>query len=237
MGEILFFLTGLTFDEMLTTIAGEDDEFYRIANYGILRRKFHELYDDRILYDNTADSLFGLSSFEMLDNLADSDNKLDAVISDYFTEMKKSGHSIDPGFVRSSIDMVYGKSVLINTPFYQDLTAYIVLPLVRKLMSYEKALVIVGRDSSAEDVKNWIHNGIAAFCGTPELWKTNILTEQGMTTDVAVMRFADVYNRKILDAHIEFLNQVGFVLLIEPSRIVSTGQIGLSLIVNQIGKK
>jgi hypothetical protein len=236
MGEILFFLSGLTFDEMLTTIAGKDDEFYRIANYGILRRKFHELYDDRILYDNTADSLLGLSSFDMLDNLADSENKLDAVISDYFSEMKKNGHSIDPGFVRSSMDMVYGKSVLINTPFYQDLTAYIVLPVVRKLMSYEKVLVIVGRDSSADDIKNWIHKGIAAFCGTPELWKTNILTEQEMTTDVAIIRFADVYNRKILDTHIEFLNQVGFVLLIEPSRIVSTGQIGLSLIVNQIGK-
>ena len=236
MGEILFFLTGLTFDEMLSTIAGKDDEFYRIANYGLLRRKFHDLFENRILYDNTADSLFGLSSFEMLDNLAESDNKIDVVISDYFTELKKIGHSIDPGFVRSSLDMVYGKSVLINTPFYQDLTAYIVLPLVRKLMSYEKTLVIVGRDSSADDVKTWLHNGIAAFCGTSDLWKTGILTEHETTNDVAVMRFADVYNRKILDANIEFLNQVGFVLLIEPSRIVSTGQIGLSIIINQIGK-
>ena len=236
MGEVLFFLSGFTFQEMLTTIAGEDDQYYRIANYGILRRVFHDLFDSRILYDNTADSLFGLTSFEMLDKLAESKNTLDTVISKYFIELKERGMLIDPSFVRSSIDMVNEKSVLINTPFYQDLTGYIVLPLVRRLLSFEKALVIVGRDSSAEDVKNWIHNGIAAFCGTPELWKTGILTDKETEYDTAVLRFADVYNRRILDVNKEFLNQVSFVLLIEPSRIVSTGQIGLSLIVDQLGK-
>jgi len=237
MGEILFFLSGLTYQEMVSTIAGEDDEFYRISNYGILRRVFHDLFDNRILFDNTSNSLSGISSFGMLDNLAESENPLDAVISRYFTGLKEKGHTIDPGFVRSSIEMVNGKSVLLNTPFYRDMTGYIILPLVRRLLTYEKALVIVGRDSAACDVRDWIHNGITAFCGTPELWKTGILTEQEAECDVAVLRFADIYNRRILDVNKEFLNQVGFVLLIEPSRVVSTGQIGLSLIVDQLGKE
>jgi hypothetical protein len=223
LGEVLFFLSGLTFEEMLSTIAGDDDEYYRVANYGILRRVFHDLYDDRILFDKTADSLFELSSFDMLDKLAESGNTLDTVISEYFTDLKEKGYAIDSGFVRSSIDMVNGKSVLINTPFYRDLTGYIVL-------------VIVGRDSAACDVQDWMHNGISVFCGTPELWKTEILTERETECDVAVLRFADVYNRRILNANEEFLNQVGFVLLIEPSRVVSTGQIGLSLIVDRLGK-
>jgi hypothetical protein len=243
MGEILFFLSGLTHQELLSTIAGDDDEYYRIANYGILRRVFHDLFDRRILFDNTADSLYGLTSFDMLDNLAESSNALDMAISKYFTDLKEKGHAIDPGFVRSSIEMVNGKSVLINTPFYKDLTGYITLPLVRRLLAYEKALIIVGRDSVAGDVRDWMHNGIASFCGTPELWKTDILTEQKTECDVGVLRLADVYNglnglynRPVLDANAEFLNQVGFVLLIEPSRIVSTGQIGLSLVVDRIGK-
>jgi subtilisin family serine protease len=236
MGEILFFLSGLTAQEMLSTIAGDDDEYYRIANYGILRRVFHDLFDERILFDNTADSLYGLTSFTMLDNLAESNNALDMAISKYFTDLKEKGHAIDPGFVRSSIEMVNGKSVLINTPFYRDLTGYIVLPLVRQLLNYEKALIIVGRDSVAGDLRDWMHNGIASFCGTPDLWKTAILTDQKTECDVGILRFADVYNQPVLNANAEFLNQVGFVLLIEPSRIVSTGQIGLSLIVDQLGK-
>jgi subtilisin family serine protease len=237
MGEILFFLSGLTYQELLSTISGDNDEYYHIANYGILRRVFHDLFDNRILFDNTADSLYGLTSFNMLDNLAESGNTLDVTISKYFTDLKEKSYAIDPGFVRSSIEMVNGKSVLINTPFYRDLTGYIVLPLVRRLLAYEKALIIVGRDSAAEDVRDWMYSGIASFCGTPELWKTDILTERGTECDVAVLRFADVYNRRILDANAEFLNQAGFVLLIEPSRIVSTGQIGLSLVVEQLGKK
>ena len=236
MGEILFFLSGLTYQEMLTTIAGDDDEYYRISNYGILRRVFHDLFENRILFDSTTNNLSGVSSFVLLDNLAESENKLDVVISKYFTELKERGHTIDPSFVCSSIDMVNGKSVLINDPFYQDLTGYILLPLVRRLLSYEKVLVIVGRDSAAEDVNTWMHSGIASFCGTPELWKTAILTEKKAECDVAILRFADVYNRNILNANTEFLNQVGFVLLIEPSRTVSTGQIGLSLIVEQVIK-
>ncbi|MDR0312281.1 MAG: hypothetical protein LBI14_01650 [Treponema sp.] len=237
LGEVLFFLSGLTYQELLTTIAGEDDEYYRIANYGILRRVYHDLFESRILFDNTADSLSGITSFDMLDNLAESENKLDVVISKYFTELKEKGHTIDPGFVRSSIDMVKGKSVLINVPFYQDLTGYIVLPLVRRLLAYDKALIIVGRDSASDDVKNWIHNGISAFCGTPELWKIGILTDrEDDHYDVGILRFADVYKRRILDMNAAFLNQVKFVLLIEPSRIASTGQIGLSLIVDQLGK-
>jgi hypothetical protein len=236
IGEILFFMSGFTYQEMLSTFAGDDDEYYRVANYGILRRVFHDLFGGRILFDNTADNLSGISSFDMLDNLAESENALDTVISGYFIELKEKGHTIDPGFVRSSIDMVKGKSILLNTPFYQDLTGYIALPLVRRLLSYEKALIIVGRDSAAEDVRDWMRRGIAVCCGTPELWKTDILTERKAEYDVAVLRFADIYNRRILDANEEFLNHVGFVLLIEPSRVVSTGQIGLSLIVDQLGK-
>jgi hypothetical protein len=236
MGEILFFLSGLTYQEMLTTIAGDDDEYYRVANYGVLRRIYHGLYDNRILFDNTADNLSGLSSFEMLDNLAESENTLDVVISKYFSELKEEGHTIDPGFVRASIDMVNGKSVLLHVPFYRDLTGYIVLPVVRRLLSYEKALVIVGRDSAAEDVRDWMLGGISAFCGTPELWKTDILTEREAVCDMGVLRFADIYNRRILNANAMFLSQVGFVVLVEPSRIASTGQIGLSLIVDELEK-
>ncbi|MCL1917626.1 MAG: hypothetical protein FWG14_04850 [Peptococcaceae bacterium] len=236
MGEILYFLSGLTYQEIVTSIGGDNEEYDRITNYGMLRRVFRDIYDDRILFDDTADTLSELSTFDMLDTLSDSANTQDLVISEYFTRLQEKGRSVDAGFVRSCIDMVNGKSVLINVPFYQDLTAYLMLPLVRRLLSYEKALVIVGRDSAAEDVRNWIHKGIAGFCGTPELWKTDILTKRKAECDVAVLRFADVYNREVLDVNTEFLNQVGFVVLIEPSRAISTGQIGLSLIVDQLGK-
>ncbi|MCL1790667.1 MAG: hypothetical protein FWG40_04830 [Peptococcaceae bacterium] len=235
LGEIFFFLSGPTGQDS-PDINGDVDESYRVTNYGMLRRVFHDLFDDRILYDNQADALSGLSSFDMLDTLADSTKELDVVVSGYFSALKGKGQTVDPGFVRASIDMANGKSVLLNVPFYQDLTGYIILPLVRRLLSYDKALIIVGRDSAAEDVRCWLHEGIAATCGTSELWKTGILTEQETGWDVAVLRFADVYNRSVLEAGAAFLDQVGFVLLIEPSRIISTGQTGLTLLGDRLAK-
>jgi hypothetical protein len=236
LGEILFFLSGLTKQELLSTIAGDEDESNRIANYGLLRREYLKMFGNRILHDDTAASISGLTSFDMLDNLAESENVVDSVISNYFIELKQKGMSIESGFVRSSIDMVNGKSVLLNTPFYHDLTAYIILPIVRRLLKYEKALVIVGRDSSYNDVLNWLNKGITDFCGTPELWKTEMLTDREAEIDVGVLRFADIYNRRIIENNSEFLGQVGFVLLIEPSRIITTGQVGLSLIIQKIEK-
>jgi len=40
LGEILFFLSGLTKTEFIEDILGEDEEAYRIANFGLLRKFF-----------------------------------------------------------------------------------------------------------------------------------------------------------------------------------------------------
>jgi len=236
LGEILFFMSGYTKQEFQSTIAGDEDESRSIANYGLLRREYQKLFGDRILHDDTAVSLSGLTSFDMLDNLAESENVIDSVISNYFIELKQKGMMVESGFVRSSIDMVNGKSVLLNTPFYHDLTAYIILPIVRRLLKYEKTLVIVGRDSATDDVITWLRKGLTDFCGTSELWKTGMISDNGTELDVGVLRFADIYNRRIIESNSEFLEQVGFVLLIEPSRIIATGQVGLSLIMQKIKK-
>jgi hypothetical protein len=234
LGEIWFFLSGLTRQEYASTIAGDDDVSKRVANYGMLRGIYSDLFPERILYDSTADSLSGLSSFDTLEKLTDGDNALNEVISHYFADLKEKGQSIDPGFVRASIDMVQGKSVVLNTPFYHDLTAYIVLPLVRRLLSFEKALIVVGRDSATEDVLKWLDDGMVAFCGTADLWKAGMLSERNEELDVGVLRFADIYNRNVLDANDCFLKKVGFVLLIEPSRLIATGQIGIANILCRI---
>ena len=234
LGEILFFLSGLTKQEYASTIAGDDDAYNRVANYGMLRRIYYNLFPDRILLDSTADSLSGLSSFDMLEKLTDDENVLNGVIAQYFIDLKEKGETIDPGFVRASIDMVNGHSVLLNTPFYHDLTGYIVLPIVRRLLNFEKALVVVGRDSAADDVLKWLNNGITAFSGTTELWNAGMMTEWDNEIDAGVLRFADLYNRNVIDANEAFLSKVGFVLLVEPSRIVTTGQIGLSNILGRI---
>lgn len=233
-GEIVNFLSGITKTEFVEDILGEDEDSFRVCNYGALRGILSDLYGDRVLYENTADATDGISTtFDALDEMQKSDDRQLSLIGRYFADLKESGKDININYVKSCINLLNGKSTLFVNPFYRDLTEYITLPLIRQLISYRKCLVVVGRDSSVEDVKNWIEETVYDTTNTGALWKTRILNEDFGDTDIGIVRFCDIYNMKLHQANHDFLSKIGFVLLIEPSRILSSGQIGLNLLVSQ----
>lgn len=236
LGEVVFFLSGLTKSEFVEDILGEDEESYKIANYGILREILRDLFGDRVLYENTCDTSDGISTtFDELDEMMHSEDSSLKLIGSYYANLKNSGAEIDINYVRSSINLLNGKSTLFCNPFYHDLTHYITLPMIKQLIGYKKCLIVLGRDSALDDTKSWIDSGLANFSNTDSLWQSQILDEYGNASDVGIIKFSDIHNLKIHKANKEFLCKVGMVLLIEPSRILASGQIGLSLLVNNCG--
>ena len=233
LGEVVSFLSGITKPEFVEDILGEDDESYKVANYGVLRKILRELFGDRVLYDVTTDTNSGTATtFEELDELSHSDDSSTKIIGTYFSKLKNNGIDVDINYVKSTINLMNGKSTLFCNPFYKDLTYYLILPLVKQLISYKKCLIILGRDSSLTDVKKWIDSGLESFSNTDSLWQSQVLDEYGNVSDVGIIKFSDIHNLKIHKANSEFLKKVGFVLIIEPSKILASGQIGLSLLVN-----
>lgn len=233
LGEVVFFLSGLTKSEFLEDILGEDEESYKVANYGILREILRDLFRDRVLFENTLDTSDGIAStFDELDEMMQSEDASLQLIGSYYMTLKNSGADIDINYVRSSVNLLDGKSTLFCNPFYRDLTHYIVLPMIRQLIRYRKCLIVLGRDSALSDVKSWIDAGLEHFSNTDSLWQSQLLDECGNAADVGIIKFSDIHNLKIHKANKGFLSKVGFVLLIEPSRILASGQIGLSLLVN-----
>lgn len=233
LGEVVFFLSGLTKSEFVEDILGEDEESYKVANYGILREILRDLFTDRVLYENTLDTSDGISTtFDELDEMSQSDDTSLKLIGSYYMNLKNSGAEIDINYVRSSVNLLNGKSTLFCNPFYRDLTHYITLPMVKQLISYKKCLIVLGRDSALSDVKKWIDSGLENYSNTDSLWQSQILDEYGNALDVGIIKFSDIHNLKIHKANKNFLSKVGFVLIIEPSRILASGQIGLSLLVN-----
>ena len=233
LGEVVFFLSGLTKSEFVEDILGEDEESYKVANYGILREILRDLFTDRVLYENTLDTSDGISTtFDELDEMSQSDDSSLKLIGSYYMNLKNSGAEIDINYVRSSVNLLNGKSTLFCNPFYRDLTHYVILPMIKQLISYKKCLIVLGRDSALSDVKEWIDSGLENFSNTDSLWQSQVLDEYGNASDVGIIKFSDIHNLKIHKANKEFLSKVGFVLIIEPSRILASGQIGLSLLVN-----
>jgi len=233
LGEVVFFLSGLTKTEFVEDILGEDEESYKVANYGILREILRDLFTDRVLHEGTVDTSDGVATtFEELDELAQSDDPTLKLIGAYFMSLKESGAEIDINYVRSAINLLTGKSTLFCNPFYRDLTHYTILAMVKQLISYRKCLVVLGRDSALEDVKDWLDAGLEHFSNTDSLWQSQVMDEYGNVTDVGILKFSDIHNLKIHKANRDFLSKVGFVFIVEPSRILASGQIGLSLLVN-----
>ena len=232
--EIICYLSGMTKKEFVEDVLGENEDSYKIANYGLMRKILRELFGDRVLYENTLDNSDCISdTFDSLSELAQSENHVCNMMGEYFLELKKNGEHIDINYVRSSINLLQGRSTLFNNPFYRDMTSYIIIPIIKQLINYNKCLIVVGRDSAVQDVTDWINDGVLLYTGAKSLWKTRILDKDYEETDIGIVRFSDIFNLDIHGANKEFLHDVGFVLLIEPSRILASGQMGLNLLVSE----
>ncbi len=234
LSEVVHFLSGMTKQEFVEEILGEDEESFQVANYGMLRKILRDLYEDRVIYDNTTDSTGDLSdTFDSLTEMSESDDRLNRMMSEYFLALKQGGEEIDINYVKQCINMLKGNSVLFGNPFYRDLTHYTMVPMTMQLMRYRKCLIVVGRDSTASDVEEWINDAVVSFTGTKSLWKVGILDDNAVQVDIGILKFSDIYNLKIHQVNRDFLKDVGFFMIVEPSRILASGQIGLNLLVNE----
>ena len=97
---------------------------------------------------------------------------------------------------------------------------------------------MAGRDSLVFDLRDWIASGLEDVTGIPDLWNVEVLSEVSpANVHVGILPFADVHNLDLMRAHSDFLADVEMVVLAEPSRMMATGQLGLSLLLSECGSR
>ncbi|MCR5783063.1 MAG: hypothetical protein K6G90_10060 [Clostridia bacterium] len=236
IGELYFCLDGLTMREYASRILGEDDLSVKTVNYTLIRKYLRSLFGDKLSAESTGlnnDLSYTVTNEEILrDLLASEDHRLNS-FAVYYDRLEKSGFEIDHNYFYSSLDLLNGKSILFNNPFYSDLIPYAFYPMNRTLLTHEKVLVILGRHAIEDDIVEWLQDGIGAVTNIPFMWKIDVLDEQPRETDIGILTRSQVLNISVHDANEDFLNNVGFVVIIEPSRLISTAQIGLNMIVKK----
>lgn len=236
VGELYFYLDGVTKREYSKTILCEEEDAYRVVNYSLLRKFLRSLFGDKILAENTSINN-DLNCDETTDTLIRKlERSADPKISNYaayIENLNRSGFKFDHAYLHSSLDMLNGKSVLFNNPFYNDLLPYAFYPMNRTLLSGKKVLVVLGRHSIENDIKLWLENGIESITHIPFLWNIDILASEQKEADIGIMSRSDVLNIKLHNANADFFENVGFFVIIEPSKLVSTAQIGLNLLVKR----
>ena len=237
VGELWFYLCGLTQKEY-SDILGEDDEAYRIANYSILRKFLRTLFKDKLLAENTdlnSALSYGVTTEDVLNELEkDEDPKINCMAA-YFKALHKTGLAIDHNYLQSTVDLLCGKSILFNNPFYKDLIPYAFYPINRTLLSHRKVLVVLGRHAIEDDIMQWIEEGVGSITNIPFLWNVSQLSESipDADIDIGIVSRSNVLNIKMQEANSSFLKDVGFVVILEPSKLITTAQIGLNLLIKR----
>jgi len=242
MGELAFFMDGLTKEEDKSTLSVSDDKSRLFAMYALLRKPLKKLFGDKLASEGTTINITGLSGGSAEDILANIEKNGEHIGENYAAFIRKK---IDGGlipnvdYLRSGYDLAVGKSLLFNTPFYDKLIPYAFYAVNRCLLSGKKVLVVMGRHGTEEDLIKWCQKGVTSVTNVPNLYNISVLSgiqADEDTVDIGIISRAGVHDLDIHKANMSFLKKVGFVIIVEPSRLVTTAQIGLNLLIKCCAK-
>ncbi len=237
MGEVAFFIDGLEFDQLSSVFSAEIDNSRHITNYVILRKKLRELFSDKLISDGTSvnDAVVrGVSIDQILEEIKAEYGKIGENYAMFIRKKAISGFKPSADYVRSGIELTSGKSLLFNTPFYYKLTPYMFYAMHNALLRGGKVLIVLGRHGTEDDIIEWCNDGFFQVTGLPMLWNIKKLGKEEDACDIGIVTRSGVHDLELHRANRAFLNDVSFVFLLEPSRLVTTAQIGLNLLVRNI---
>lgn len=240
VGEVFFFLDGASKREYLKDILGEDEDAYKTVNYSLLRKYLRNLFRDKLLSENTNVNISlvnDVTNEEVIDKLLNDEDPKIVAFGTFFDKLNKSGFEIDHNYLNSSLDLLNEKSILFNNPFYRDLIPYAFYPMNRALLSHKKVLVVLGRHSIENEIVKWVYDGIESVTNIPFMWKTGVLSETNEDVDIGIITRSAVINTEVHKHNKSFLKNVGFVVVLEPSKLITTAQIGLNLLVKACKKE
>lgn len=233
--ELYFFFNGQTKKEFEHSILGTEADSRRVGAYFRIREIFEKLFPEPLLSAQTGFESAGKKTpIDYVEKLSKSSDKIDRLTAEYFIADDKYMSAESDG-VKATLDLMHRKNVVFFNPFYRDLNMYFTLPLVHTLVSGKKCVVITGRMSSKEDVKMWLTDLLGEYTHMPSLWKVDDIKSSESNCEVGIIGFPELYDNDVITENKEFLQQTDLVLLIEPSTILSTGQVALSIISQEFG--
>ncbi|MDR2360741.1 MAG: DUF4820 domain-containing protein [Oscillospiraceae bacterium] len=236
-GELYFALGGLFKGESGgVDVSGDNDASETVVNFIGLQRILHGLFGDKLSSSDV--EIFqggdGVSVTALLDDMSDRPDSSVQALAAYMRQLCESGFEIDRNILASAIDLIHGRSVLFSNPFYADLSPYVFYPLYSILLQGGKALIICGRHGIDAKVTDWAVNGITSVSGTKNFWRITDMKNCRSDSDVGILSADDICTAILKDDNRDFLKKVKYVIIIEPSKLITTGQIGLNAIVREI---
>lgn len=244
IGEMAFFVDGVGAEERKSALAMQADKSRRIAMYPLLRKPLKALFGDKLSAEGTTVNNGGAVGGAIEDILVGLEKDCGHIGKNYAAFIRRkmeTGLKPNVDYVRCGYDLAAGKSLLFNTPFYDKLNPYVFYAMNRELLTGGKILIVLGRHGTEEDLQRWSAAGMKAVSNIPDLWKISVLSGEKVNEDdlpdIGIISRSGVHDLDIHKNNLPFLKKVSFVVVVEPSRLVTTAQIGLNLLIKCCGKE
>ena len=244
IGEMAFWVDGLGRESSKSDLTMQADNSRRIAMYPLLRKPLKALFGDKLSAEGTTVNNGGITGGAIEDILAGLENDGGHIGKNYSAFIRRkmeTGLKPNVDYVRCGYDLAVGKSLLFNTPFYDKLNPYVFYAMNRELLTGGKVLIVLGRHGTEDDLLRWSEAGMKAVSNIPDLWKISVLSSKKVNEDdlpdIGIISRSGVHDLDIHKNNLPFLRKVSFVLVVEPSRLVTTAQIGLNLLIKCCGNE
>ena len=242
IGEMAFFIDGVKNHERKAEMEVQADKSRHIAMYPLLRKPLRMLFGDKLSAEGTTVNngvVAGGAVEDILASLEKDGGHIGKNYAAFIRRKMETGLKPNVDYVRCGYDLAVGKSLLFNTPFYDKLNPYVFYAMNRELLTGGKVLVVLGRHGTEEDLRQWSEMGMRAVSNIPDLWKIRVLNGQKANEDdlpdIGIISRSGVHDLDIHKNNLMFLRKVSFVVVVEPSRLITTAQIGLNLLIKCCG--
>ncbi len=233
VGEVAYILGGQTKQES-GSLEGEDEQARHHVRYFLMKDVLRELFGDKLSSESTTINS-GLVNFrtnqEVIAELEDDPSQAVETYGRFLAHKQSGGMELDHKYVMAGKDLILGKSVLFNDPFYNDLIPYLFYPMNRQLLNHKKILVVLGRHGTEDEMERWCRDGLVSVNNTPTLWRIGVIGSDEKELDVGILSRSKVQDLALHEANGEFLENLGMMVLVEPSRLLATAQIGINSLV------
>ena len=233
LNESWHFINGQTREEFVHSVLGDEADARREGNYVRIRDIYEKIFAPQVLSAHTGCEFSARQGCtDLLKQMEQSTDAAARNTAKFFLTYD-SKDAFDPDCIQATATMMHGNSVLFFQPFYRDLGVYLTLPMVSGLMKGRKCLVVSGRRSTCEDAVRWLTDLLKDYSHLRSMWRVQELGREKPDCEVGVLSFQQLYDVDVLAANRDFFSEADFVLLLEPSIMVDTGQVGLSIVAEE----
>jgi len=232
--EVRSYISGQTKEEFVESILGDEADSRKVGNFYRIREIYEKLFPGQLLASHTGTEFMShKAATDLLEKLEVSEDKVDRIVAQYFFTLDDQV-KIEPDCVSASNQLMHGESALFFNPFYRDLGIYITLPLVNTVLQGKKCLVVGGTNTVCEDVSIWLSDLIKDYSHIRTMWRVGKISKRPPDFEIGILTFQQLYDIEVISENRDFLSEVEFVLILEPSAMINTGQIGFSIIAKEV---